>query len=123
MEPAGRAGAGNRRGSAPCPTPGIASGGLAVELVSGPQHAGDLIGALDDALSRAAEVGETHEDGVLPGLERLIAVFPGSALSLTSWATTPSADLDDATPAQALTRRDGLARVFEAVRALTPAAW
>jgi hypothetical protein len=64
-----------------------------------------------------------HEDGALPGLAQVIAAFPGSTLSLTSWATTPSADLDDAAPAQALTRHDGVARVLEAVHALNPAAW
>jgi hypothetical protein len=64
-----------------------------------------------------------HEDGALPGLEKVIAAFPGSALSLTNWATAPSADLDDATPAQTLSRRGGLARVLDATAALTPAAW
>jgi Protein of unknown function (DUF2384) len=64
-----------------------------------------------------------YEDGALPGLEKVIAAFPGSALSLTSWATSPSPDLDNATPAQTLGRRGGLARVLDAVAAMTPAAW
>ena len=64
-----------------------------------------------------------HEDGVLPGLEQVIAAYPGGALSLTSWATLTSADLDGRTPAQILARRDGLARVLEALSALTPLAW
>jgi len=64
-----------------------------------------------------------YEDTVLPGLKQVISTYPGGALSLTVWATSPSPDLDGATPAQALARRDGLARVIEAARALTPAAW
>ncbi len=49
--------------------------------------------------------------------------YPGGALSLTIWATSPSPDLDGATPAQTLARRGGLARVLETARALTPATW
>jgi hypothetical protein len=64
-----------------------------------------------------------HEDGTLPGLEQVIAAYPGSALSLTSWATSRSPDLDGQTPAQTLTRRGGLTRVLDAQRALTATAW
>jgi len=53
----------------------------------------------------------------------VIAAYPGGALSLTSWATSPSPDLDGATPAQTLTHRGGPARVLDALQALTPAAW
>jgi Protein of unknown function (DUF2384) len=51
------------------------------------------------------------------------AAYPGGALSLTRWATSPSPDLDGATPAQVLARRGGIARVLEAAEALTPDAW
>jgi hypothetical protein len=64
-----------------------------------------------------------YEDTVLPGLKQVISTYPGGALSLTIWATSPSPDLDGATPAQTLTRRGGPARVLETVRTLTPAAW
>jgi hypothetical protein len=64
-----------------------------------------------------------YEDSVLPGLKQLISTYPGGALSLTTWATSPSPDLDGATPAQVLARRDGLSRVLEVARALTSAAW
>jgi hypothetical protein len=64
-----------------------------------------------------------HEDAVLPGLTQVISTYSGGALSLTIWATSPSPDLEAATPAQVLARGDGLTRVIEVVRALTPAAW
>jgi hypothetical protein len=63
------------------------------------------------------------DDDTVAGLSEVIARYPGSALSLTVWATSPSADLEGATPAQALSRRGGLGRVLETVQALTPAAW
>lgn len=64
-----------------------------------------------------------HEDRELPGLKQLIAAYPSGALSLTVWATSPSPDLDGATPAQTLARRGGFTRVLEAAEALTPNAW
>ena len=64
-----------------------------------------------------------YEDTVLPGLKQVISTYPGGALSLTIWATSPSPDLDAATPAQVLSRRGGLLRVLEVARGLTPAAW
>ncbi len=64
-----------------------------------------------------------YEDRELPALKQLIAAYPGGALSLTVWATSPSPDLDGATPAQVLARRGSVARVLEAAEALTPVAW
>jgi hypothetical protein len=64
-----------------------------------------------------------YEDGTLPGLKQLIDAYPGGPLSLTVWATSPSPDLAGATPAHALTRRDGVSRVLETASALGPAAW
>ncbi len=64
-----------------------------------------------------------YEDSTLPNLKQLIDAYPGGALSLTTWATSPSADLSGATPAQTMTRRGGPARVLEAASALAPAAW
>lgn len=56
-------------------------------------------------------------------VEVVIAAYPGGALSLTNWATSPSPDLGGLTPAQTLTRQGGSARVLDALQALTPAAW
>lgn len=65
-----------------------------------------------------------HEDSVLPGLDRLIAAYPGTPLALTTWATTPNADLDGYTPAKAMLTTGGIDWVLsDAVRPLTPAAW
>ena len=65
-----------------------------------------------------------HEDGVLPGLHLLIGAYPGTPLSLTTWATTPNPDLDGRTPAQAILTARGVDWVLsDAVRPLTPAAW
>jgi hypothetical protein len=79
--------------------------------------------ALSRGRAKRLPAWQFHEDGVLPGLAEVIAAYPGSALSLTTWATSPSPDLDGATPAQALARRDGVQEVLDAVRALTAAAW
>jgi Protein of unknown function (DUF2384) len=62
------------------------------------------------------------DDGVLPELSKLRQQFP-SALSLTTWATTPSADLDGQTPAEMLGRRDGQQRVLELAQATSAVAW
>jgi hypothetical protein len=64
-----------------------------------------------------------HEDGVLPGLAQVIDAYPGTPLALTVWATSPSADLGGATPAEVLTRRGGPARVAAAAQALSAEAW
>lgn len=65
-----------------------------------------------------------YEDGLLPGLPDLIAAYPGTPLALTTWATTPNADLDGHTPAEAMLTARGVEWVLSAaVRPLTPAAW
>lgn len=65
-----------------------------------------------------------HEDGVLPGLHLLITAYPGTPLALTTWTTTPNADLDGHTPAEAMLTARGVEWVLsDAVRPLTPAAW
>ena len=45
-------------------------------------------------------------EGLLPGVSDLLANWPGSFLSLSVWACTPSARLQGRTPAQALTNSD-----------------
>ena len=41
-------------------------------------------------------------DGVLPGIPRVLESWPGSTVSLSMWACTPSGELHGRTPAQAL---------------------
>ena len=62
------------------------------------------------------------DDDVLPELDELAERFP-SALSLTTWVTTPFADLDGLTPVEMLRRRGGRKRVFRLAQAISPEAW
>jgi Protein of unknown function (DUF2384) len=96
--------------------------GIPPQAVSKRVASGGLVALRRGQVSRLP-AWQFHEDNVLPGLKEVIAAYPGGALSLTSWATSPSPDLDGATPAQTLTRRGGVARVLDALQALTPAAW
>jgi hypothetical protein len=96
--------------------------GISTQAVSKRVAAGALV-ALTRGRSKRFPLWQFHEDGVLPGLGAVIAAYPGGSLSLSTWATTPSPDLDRVTPAQALARRGGVPRVLEALRALAPDAW
>jgi hypothetical protein len=96
--------------------------GITPQAVSKRLAAGRLVAVARGRVKRFPR-WQFHEDGVLPGLAQVIAAYPGGALSLTAWATSPSADLDDATPAQALARRGGVARVLAALQAVGPDAW
>jgi hypothetical protein len=60
--------------------------------------------------------------GALPGLQRVIAAWPGDLLSLSDWAVTPAVDLAGQTPAEALSRRR-LMRVLELERAIEVDGW
>lgn len=62
------------------------------------------------------------DDDVVAELHELVEYFP-SALSLTTWITTPFADLDGATPAEMLRRRSGLPRVLKLAEATSAQAW
>jgi hypothetical protein len=95
--------------------------GITPQAVSKRLASGGLIALRRGRVNRLP-AWQFYEDAVLPGLKQVISIYPGGALSLTIWATSPSPDLDGATPAQTLTRRGGLARVLETARALTPAA-
>jgi len=44
-----------------------------------------------------------NANGVLPGVPRVLESWPGSTVSLSMWACTPSGELRGRTPAQALT--------------------
>ena len=94
--------------------------GISPQAVSKRLAAGALV-ALSRGRTRWFPAWQFHEDGVLPGLADMIAAYPGTALALTVWATSPSADLDGLTPAQAMTRRGGLGRVVAAAQALAAA--
>jgi hypothetical protein len=62
------------------------------------------------------------EDDVLPGLDQMVAAWPGGLLALTEWAVAPAVDLGGQTPVQALRRRR-LQRVLELERAIEVASW
>ena len=62
------------------------------------------------------------DDDVVPVLHELGEHFP-SALSLTTWMTTPFADLDEVTPAEMLRRRGGPERVLRLAQATSAEAW
>jgi len=62
------------------------------------------------------------DDDVVAELHELVEYFP-SALSLTTWITTPFADLDGATPAEMLRHRSGLPRVLKLAEATSAQAW
>jgi hypothetical protein len=96
--------------------------GISPQAVSKRRAAGQLV-ALERGRERFFPAWQFREDAVLPGLADVIDVYPGTPLSLTVWATSPCADLDGRTPAQTLTRRDGVQQVLEAATALTTAAW
>lgn len=96
--------------------------GVTPQAVSKRINSGGLV-ALRRGRVNHLPAWQFHEDRELLGLKRLIAAYPGGALALTVWATSPSPDLDGATPAQTLARRGGLTRVLQAAEALTPSAW
>jgi hypothetical protein len=96
--------------------------GITPQAVSKRVASGGLLAIRRGRLNRLP-AWQFYEDTVLPGLKQVISTYPGGALSLTIWATSPSPDLDGATPAQRLARRGGLSSVLDAVQALTPAAW
>lgn len=60
--------------------------------------------------------------GMHPRLGELAEAFPGGLVSLSLWIQRPSADLDGASPQQALAAGDA-SRVIDLARALTSAGW
>ncbi|MDT4941411.1 MAG: hypothetical protein QOJ34_1500 [Pseudonocardiales bacterium] len=61
-------------------------------------------------------------EGVVAGIPELMEAFD-SPVALSSWATTPAADLDGRAPADVLRTRRGLDRVRELLVSVGPAAW
>jgi hypothetical protein len=96
--------------------------GISPQAVSKRLAARALV-ALRRGRTRWFPAWQFHEDGVRPGLADVIEAYPGTPLALTMWATTPSADLDGAAPADVLVRRGGPARVVAAAHALSADAW
>jgi hypothetical protein len=96
--------------------------GITPQAVSKRLLSGSLV-ALTRGREKRLPLWQFYEDGVLPGLAEVIAHYPGGALSLSQWATTPNPDLSDLTPAQALTRHDGPGRVLAALEAISTGAW
>ena len=62
------------------------------------------------------------DDDVVPDLHDLVERF-ASALALTTWVTTPFADLGGVTPAEMLQRRGGQQRVLRLAEATGAEAW
>jgi hypothetical protein len=96
--------------------------GVSPQAVSDRVKAGKLVG-----LRRGREwrfpSWQFADDGTLPGLDELIATWPSTPLALSTWAVTPSPDLEGRTPAQALGRRGGPERVRELAHAVSASAW
>jgi hypothetical protein len=96
--------------------------GVTPQAISERLKAGKLVG-----LRRGREwrfpAWQFAEDGTLPALGELIDVYPGTPLALSTWAVTPSVDLNGHTPAQALARRGGPERVLELAHVLSALAW
>jgi hypothetical protein len=62
------------------------------------------------------------DDDVIAGVDMLVDAFP-STVALSSWATSPSPDLDGRTPSEELKTPRGRTRVFELIESISPAAW
>jgi hypothetical protein len=62
------------------------------------------------------------ERGVLPGLAGLQRAFPGGVVALTRWVTTPTPDLDDRSPRDAMAQ-GGIEQVLHVAGQLTAAGW
>lgn len=95
--------------------------GISAQAVS-KRTSGDQLIALRYAGRSLYPRWQFSDDGPLPELNKLRPQFP-SALSLTTWVTTPTADLDGNTPAEMLGRRDGRRRVLELAQAISAEAW
>lgn len=87
-------------------------------------RAGDLIGLKQGREWRlpAWQFSPDTERGLIPGLARLSEAFPGGAVSMTTWATRPHADLGGDTPADRLTAGQ-VEDVIHVARIGTAAAW
>jgi len=96
--------------------------GISPQAVSKRVAARHLI-ALQRGREKRFPSWQFHESGVLPALTEVIDAWPGTPLALTTWATSPSPDLGGLSPAHALKRSGGPARVLALIDALSPRAW
>jgi excisionase family DNA binding protein len=64
-------------------------------------HNGDLV-AVRLGGTWLLPAWQFYADGVLPGVRRVLEEWPGSTVTLSMWACTPSGQLHGRTPAQAL---------------------
>jgi hypothetical protein len=96
--------------------------GISPQAVSKRHAAGGLV-----AIARGREqyfpAWQFHEGAVLAGLAAVVRAFPGSALALSSWATTENTDLDGFTPERMLARLGGRERVLSAIDSISAEAW
>jgi excisionase family DNA binding protein len=96
--------------------------GISAQAVSERLKAGTLT-----ALRRGREwrfpAWQFGDDAALPALREVIAAWPGTTLSLSTWALRSSPDLSGRSPAQELARRGGATAVLELVEAIDPAGW
>jgi hypothetical protein len=95
--------------------------GVSPQQVSNLLDSAELVGVRDRgrwALPR----WQFTADRTLPMLRELIRAYPGGAVGLSLWATSPSVDLSGLTPAQALATGD-CTEAIHAAQALDAAAW
>jgi hypothetical protein len=95
--------------------------GVSPQQVSNLLDSGELVGVRERgrwALPR----WQFTADGTLPMLGELIRAYPGGAVGLSLWATSPSVDLHRRTPARALASGD-FTEAIRAAQALDAAGW
>jgi hypothetical protein len=88
-------------------------------------EAGDVCALLDargEFRIPAWQFDYRQPTGLVQGLGRLLAVFPGDVVNLSLWVARPNVDLDDATPQDSLHRGE-LDRVLAAARSIRSDAW
>ncbi len=76
--------------------------GISSATVDEMVHRGDLV-AVRLGGAWLLPAWQFNTNGVLPGVPRVLESWPGSTVSLSMWACTPSGELRGRTPAQALT--------------------
>jgi hypothetical protein len=96
--------------------------GISPQAIS-KRHANHTLVALARGRELYFPAWQFRDGAALPGLAEAIAAYPGSPLSLSTWAVTPHPDLDGLSPAQALARRGSVQRVLAVIESISAAAW
>lgn len=80
--------------------------GVSDQAVSAMLERGTLVGLKEGREWRIPswQLDEEAPSGVVPGVARLVARFPGGAVTLSQWVGRPHPDLDGESPRQALLR-------------------